>query len=201
MNFLQAPLPALLLLCSLWGLLHSWLASQGFKAWVQRLAGEAAFNRFYRLSYNLFAATSLLPILLALWLAPGAPLYTFTPPWDILSGLGQGLAAAALLVGVMQTDPWAFIGLKQLSGEKENPNLVTTGLYAWVRHPLYSAGLIFLWLTPSMTVNRLAVWFIFSLYLFIGAWFEERKLQHHFGAAYAAYRAQTPMFLPRPPHK
>jgi len=197
----NATLTGLLILCAVWGLVHSILAARGFKAWLQAIAGPAAFQRFYRLGYNLFAAASLLPILLALWLAPGAMLYAFPAPWDLFAGLGQGLAAAALIVGVMQTDPWAFAGLRQLNGQPEAPTLVTSGLYAWVRHPLYSAGLLFLWLTPSMTVNRLAVWSVFSLYLLIGAWFEERKLRLEFGVSYEEYRRRTPMFLPRPPQK
>lgn len=186
----------LLAASGLWGFVHSALASHGFKAWARRRAGADAFERLYRFSYNLFSAASFFPILAALAIFPDQPLYTVPAPWVYLTSIGQGLAAMALIAGVMQTDPWAFAGLKQLGGGQESAALVTSGLYAWVRHPLYSAGLVFLWLTPQMTVNRLAVWSILSAYLFIGAWFEERKLRRDFGESYAQYQSQTPMFLP-----
>jgi protein-S-isoprenylcysteine O-methyltransferase Ste14 len=35
-----------------------------------------------------------------------------------------------------------------------------------------------------------------SLYLYIGALFEERKLLREFGEAYHNYQQNTPMFLP-----
>ncbi len=179
-----------------WGFVHSALASHGFKAWARRLAGEDAFRRLYRFSYNLFSVASFFPILAALSVLPDQTLYTIPAPWIYLTSVLQGLAAMALIASVMQTDPWAFAGLKQLGGGQESAALVTSGLYAWVRHPLYSAGLVFIWLTPQMTVNRLTLWSILSAYILIGAWFEERKLRRDFGDSYAQYQAQTPMLIP-----
>jgi len=74
--------------------------------------------------------------------------------------------------------------------------LVVDGLYAHVRHPLYSAGLVFIWLSPEMSVNRLVLWLILSSYIVIGAYFEERKLLTDFGTAYAEYKVRTPMLIP-----
>jgi protein-S-isoprenylcysteine O-methyltransferase Ste14 len=48
-----------------------------------------------------------------------------------------------------------------------------------------------------MTLNRLILWSIFSLYLVIGAYFEEQKLLREFGQEYAEYQAKTPMLIPR----
>ena len=56
--------------------------------------------------------------------------------------------------------------------------LVTSGLYRFVRHPLYTTGLLFLWLTTTMTVSQLNVYVGATIYIFIGAYFEERKLLH-----------------------
>jgi protein-S-isoprenylcysteine O-methyltransferase Ste14 len=102
----------------------------------------------------------------------------------------------ALVAGVMQTGVWEFAGLSQLGGASESAKLTTDGLYTYVRHPLYTAGLVFLWLTPEMTVNRLALWIVLSLYFVIGAYFEERKLLRDFGQAYADYKARVPMLIP-----
>jgi protein-S-isoprenylcysteine O-methyltransferase Ste14 len=35
-----------------------------------------------------------------------------------------------------------------------------------------------------------------TVYIFVGAGFEERRLLSEFGADYASYRSQTPMILP-----
>ncbi|NCP88374.1 MAG: hypothetical protein CO094_08175 [Anaerolineae bacterium CG_4_9_14_3_um_filter_57_17] len=186
----------LIIASTLWGVVHSALASHGFKAWVGRLAGAAAFRRLYRFSYNLFSIASFFPILAALTVLPDQTLYAIPAPWVYFTSVLQGLAAMTLIAGVMQTDPWDFAGLKQLGGGAESATLITSGLYAWVRHPLYSAGLVFIWLTPQMTVNRLTLWSILSIYILIGAWFEERKLRRDFGEDYAQYQAKTPMFIP-----
>jgi protein-S-isoprenylcysteine O-methyltransferase Ste14 len=65
-----------------------------------------------------------------------------------------------------------------------------------VRHPLYTAGLVFIWLAPVMTWNSLVFNLGLSLYLVIGALFEERKLVHQYGQAYLDYKSRTPMLIP-----
>jgi protein-S-isoprenylcysteine O-methyltransferase Ste14 len=69
-------------------------------------------------------------------------------------------------------------------------------LYRWVRHPLYLWGLVFIWLTPQMTVNRLALVVGFSVYLYIGTFFEERRLVEEFGDDYREYQRQVPRLIP-----
>lgn len=183
----------------LWGLVHSILASHGFKHLVRQTVGSAAYFQLYRFSYNMFSVASLFPILLMLMEFPDQPLYAIPLPWVYLTSIIQGLAVIALIVGVMQTGPLEFAGLAQLSpsyGDSKPAELVTGGLYAYVRHPLYTAGLIFIWFSPEMTVNRLALWSFFTIYIIIGALFEERKLLKDFGSVYGEYKAKTPMLIP-----
>lgn len=184
----------------LWGGVHSWLASHTFKHWVRQAVGAETFFRLYRFAYNLFSVASLFPILAMLLTFPDQVVYSVPAPWLYLLTVLQGLAAIALIAGVMQTGPLEFAGLAQLApsyGDSKPAELVTSGLYAYVRHPLYTAGLVFIWAAPEMTVNRLVLWLVFSLYLVIGAWFEERKLLRDFGSAYAEYQARTPMLIPK----
>jgi len=189
----------LFLLVLWWGALHSFLASLMVKQAVSRLLGEKA-TRFYRLGYNVFAGLTFLPVLALLFSLPDRVLYRVPLPWAALMGLGMFLACVILVVGVLQTDVWEFLGLRQVfkPSHPDAPpaSLVTDGLYRYVRHPLYTAGLAFLWLMPVMTANLLAVNLSLTIYIFIGAIFEERKLHREFGEAYASYAAQTPMFLP-----
>ncbi len=80
--------------------------------------------------------------------------------------------------------------------ETAQGHLVITGVYRHVRHPLYSAGIVFIWLLPVMTVNVLAINIALTLYVLVGAYFEERKLRSKFGQEYIDYAAVTPMFIP-----
>jgi methanethiol S-methyltransferase len=107
----------------------------------------------------------------------------------------------------MQTDIWDFIGLRQLEGpvertamddylEPRRNKLVTKGLYSYIRHPLYTAGLVLIWAIPVMTVNLLVINTTMTVYIIIGAIFEEAKLRREFGQVYSDYASVTPMFIP-----
>jgi len=180
----------ILLSLAIWGVVHSFLASQ---------LAKDLFNmgRMYRLGYNLFAGVSFLPILYLSATLPDKPLYQIPAPWSYLMFAGQGLSAVFLLVALLQTDPLSFIGLRQLFEEKESPSVLTTsGPYKLVRHPLYTFSLLFIWLMPAMSLNSLTLYIGATLYIFIGAYFEERKLLREFGETYAEYRRKTPFIIP-----
>ena len=180
-----------------YGALHSWLASLGIKARLRARYGETA-DRFYRIVYNLFAILTLLPVLILPVALVDKEIYRIPFPWVILSLLGQVLAVLILLAGVLQTGVLSFLGVCQFircEGEEEH-SLVVSGLYKWVRHPLYSAGLVFVWLMPAMSWNLLALNIGITTYIIMGAVLEERKLVIEYGVQYEAYRRQTPMLIP-----
>ena len=183
----------------LWGVVHSLLASHSVKTVLRRIAGGLAFDRLYRFSYNIFALCSFYPIAIMLYTFPDRPLYSIPSPWIYLTVIVQAIAAIVLISAVVQTGPAEFIGWEQLSGtgESKPPVLMTDGWYAYVRHPLYAGILVFGWLIPEMTVNRLALLIVFTLYIMVGAWFEERKLLKDFAPAYAEYKARVPMLIPK----
>ncbi|RMF49276.1 MAG: isoprenylcysteine carboxylmethyltransferase family protein, partial [Anaerolineae bacterium] len=196
---LSSPLLIFLAL-ALYGLLHSLLAANAAKRGAHRLLGRVTAARLYRLTYTLFAVFSFLPVLYLLWVLPDAPLYHIPQTWVWVCYTVQlaGLALAAWSLAV--TDVWAFIGLRQLMARQPEggvERLTVDGPYAWVRHPMYTGTLLFLWAAPAMTVNRLAFVLGITLYFIIGGYFEERKLLAQFGEDYAAYRRRTPMLLPR----
>ena len=184
-----------------WGVVHSVLASHGAKDAIRRISGEIAFARLYRFSYNFFALASFFPIVAMLYVYPDQPLYSIPSPWVYLTSVIQGLVIVMLIATLIRTDLFEFIGLKQLheTGLGRPPVLVTDGWYAYVRHPLYVGGIVSIWLISDMSVNRLALCSIFTLYFVIGAYFEERKLLKDFGAEYAEYKARIPMFIPKFP--
>jgi methanethiol S-methyltransferase len=186
----------ILLACALYGALHSLLAAPAAKRLAKRLVGEAAYQRGYRLFYNLVGGLTLLPVLALARLTPDATLYIIPVPWVYATGLLQVLAGLGLVIGVLQTGAFAFIGLSQAIGTPSSDQLVTGGLYRWVRHPLYAFGLALLWLTPLMTWNLLALALGLTGYILVGIQFEERKLAAEFGAQYSEYARRTPMLVP-----
>jgi len=182
----------------LYGLTHSLLAAMGLKRWTRRTFGVGA-ARLYRLLYTLWAVVSFLPVLYLTWSRPDTPLYRIPQPWAQAGYLVQvaGLALGAWSLAV--TDVWAFLGLRQLMSadpEETLERLTVRGPYEWVRHPMYTGTLLFLWGAPAMSLNRLAFAIGVTLYFIIGGYFEERKLLAQFGEAYEAYRRRTPMLLP-----
>jgi protein-S-isoprenylcysteine O-methyltransferase Ste14 len=191
---------ALLILAAVavYGTLHSYLASLTVKAWVERELGETA-GRWYRLFYNVVAAVTLVPVLALSALLPDQKLYVVPFPWGMLNILVQIGAVIGLVVGLLHTGALSFLGFSQLSGGRRGlgmGGLVTRGMYATMRHPLYTFGLLFLWASPSITVNHLAFNLGATGYFVVGAWLEERKLLREFGEAYDSYRKRTPMLIP-----
>lgn len=190
---------AILLATAAYGALHSALASLPAKDAARRLLGPSA-DRFYRLGYNVVGGITLLPLLAFTVWQPGRSLYTVSPPLVYLFLSGQAAALVVIALGLLQTGPAHFLGLRQLvTKTEEPPRLTTGGLYRFVRHPLYTAGFVFLWLTPVMTSTLLTLFVGLSIYLYVGSLFEEERLLREFGAPYRAYQKQVPRLLPRWP--
>lgn len=130
-------------------------------------------------------AAGLAPDRLDLWAAPG---------WVQLVGAAIGVAGLALVVAAQ-----ARMGASWRVGvPEERTGLVTTGLYAWVRHPIYTglfallAALVML--TPAPWTVMGALW-LGSL-LGIQARLEEAHLLRLHGAPFQAWAARTGRFLP-----
>ncbi len=179
-----------------YGLVHSALAARSLKHAIARRWGARGLQ-MHRLAYNAWAGLSFLPLL---WLYVRIPhdrvLYVLPAPWRWLAFGVQGLGLLMALDGLRRIGPAAFLGLAP-----ERAHLTCRGVYAWVRHPLYVGSLLFLWATPVLTLNMLVFYGALTLYLLVGAWWEERKLRADLGPAYDAYRAAVPMWLPRPPRR
>ena len=77
--------------------------------------------------------------------------------------------------------------------------LVTSGPFRWVRHPLYSSALA-LWLGAALgTLNwlLLALWPLLLAAVLSDLPREEGMLRDKFGTAYDAYAARTGRLIPR----
>lgn len=179
-----------------YGLLHSYMASIQFKDWLKAQVGH--WMGLYRLVFNGVGGLTLIPILVMVARLPDRSLYSIPFPWVLATLVLQGLAGLGILVGMLQTGIWSFIGLEQITNPDHNEyeHLTAHGLYRLMRHPLYTLGMVLIWLSPIMSVNILAFNLAATLYLIIGAYFEERKLLRIHGDAYREYQQRTPMFIP-----
>jgi protein-S-isoprenylcysteine O-methyltransferase Ste14 len=81
------------------------------------------------------------------------------------------------------------------------PTLVTTGPYRYARNPMLTGVFIFL-VGLGLGLESSSLVLVFTpLFVSFNAWelksIEEPELVRRLGDEYVAYRAQTPMFLPR----
>jgi protein-S-isoprenylcysteine O-methyltransferase Ste14 len=81
--------------------------------------------------------------------------------------------------------------------QKAEPELVTSGPYRFVRHPIYS-GLLAGLLGTVLATNLigLIVAAVLGAYFYYSAFVEEKNLTATFPTAYPAYRASTRMLIP-----
>jgi protein-S-isoprenylcysteine O-methyltransferase Ste14 len=81
--------------------------------------------------------------------------------------------------------------------QKKEPELVTSGPYHRVRHPIYS-GILLAMLGTSLATNIywLIAFGVVGLYFIYSARVEERLLSTSFPTTYPSYRAKTKMLVP-----
>ena len=184
-----------------WCALHSGLIAPGVTRWFRGHLGE--YYAFFRLGYNLLALLTLVPLLLWSEAMPYPPFLVWRWPYTVLAGV-LWLAAAVLAVGGLRTYALGeFGGLTQIrrwregQGDDTEPRALSRGgILGVVRHPWYLAGLIVLW-TRNLAPQDLVTSVLLSVYLVLGAHWEERKLITEFGEVYRHYQRQVPMLLPR----
>ncbi len=114
----------------------------------------------------------------------------------VVGALGLVILAAGLALAV-----WARVHLGRNWGmpmsEKAEPELVTSGPYRLVRHPIY-AGIIAGMIGTALVTNLLGLVIaaILGGYFYYSASVEEKNLIRTFPNTYPAYRAQTKMLIP-----
>ena len=130
----------------------------------------------------------------------------FSPPvWPIaalerLHGAGVVIAVAGLVLsGVAAWQLRAADSFTSMPTPREDAQLLSTGMYGRVRHPIYSCLLLSA-LGVAMAMSSVLHALLFGvLWLFFNAKaaHEEAKLAEKF-ADYAQYAARTPRFIPLP---
>ncbi len=104
-----------------------------------------------------------------------------------------------LLGGLLIFFGWQRIYRQYWSKEKGDGQLVTTGIYRYIRHPQYTG---FLLITLGMLCEWATLPMLVMYPILVGLYYrlakrEETDMRAEFGPGYDAYRARTGMFLPR----
>ncbi|HVO86737.1 MAG TPA: isoprenylcysteine carboxylmethyltransferase family protein [Candidatus Binatia bacterium] len=81
--------------------------------------------------------------------------------------------------------------------KKQAPELVTSGPYSYIRHPIYT-GILLMVLGSFLIVNMywLIVFIIASVYFIYSAFAEEKLMMQQFPKVYPSYKAKTKMLIP-----
>jgi protein-S-isoprenylcysteine O-methyltransferase Ste14 len=185
-------------LLGVFALQHSVMARPGFKRWWTRIVPSEAERSVYVLASSLAMIA-----LFAVWQPLPSVVYELEQP--VLRAIAWGVCGLGTLTVLYSTfliDHFDLFGLRQswlaLRGHAYTSRpFRTPSLYNYVRHPLYVGWLLFFWGTPVMTVGHLLLAVGTTGYMLVAIVFEERDLLQHFGADYRAWRARTPLFIPR----
>jgi len=114
----------------------------------------------------------------------------------------QALTFPLLLVGTI-----LFLGLSVYLISKSHkavleqvpdpPKLVDSGVYAWVRHPMYLGTLLFClaFLFISVSLISIIIWIVFFMFYDRMATYEEKSLIEILGEPYTAYQKRVSKWL------
>ncbi|MHA2621776.1 MAG: methyltransferase family protein [bacterium JZ-2024 1] len=134
--------------------------------------------------------------LLVVWASLAVP-----PTIPLDRSLAKSLGIAIVALG-MSLVVWSVVHIGPgvtVSVRPRSPRLVTTGPYAFVRHPIYLGFTIALLGTAIIGRSLpgiLLLGFAFSPVEVWRAMLEERFLAEKFGTEWHRYRATTPFFIP-----
>jgi protein-S-isoprenylcysteine O-methyltransferase Ste14 len=122
------------------------------------------------------------------------------PPWPLSV---RALGIIVLTIGIAGL-AWCIALFVRIGRGTPNPiapprTLVTVGPYAWSRNPIalsHAIALIGLSLVVG-SVSAVAVVIVLGIPIHFAMLHEERTLEARFGAAYRAYAASVPRWIPR----
>jgi len=198
-----------LLIFFIFAFIHSITVTRWFKHLCNKLFGDLFMRVWYRALYN---AVSFFTVFIALhfiaqvpdhqlWIAP------LWLQWSLrviqLAGLAFGALAfeyldGAEFMGFKQV--WRYVARREVAGNLEGltqKELVTSGVYGIVRHPLYLAGIVIFTFNPHITVNSLTITALADLYFLFGIFIEERRFLRIFGDQYKEYMKRVPRLIPK----
>ncbi|MDP2366606.1 MAG: methyltransferase [Ignavibacteria bacterium] len=190
-------------LFTLYGFIHSILASEKVKIFFRKLFGKLI--AFYRLGFNVFAVISLY-LIWDLAPHPSLQIYKLPPPYDYLVLLPQFISLIGMIWCLKYICFKEFIGLNQINrylkneySDNELDEIYTfriEGPYKYSRHPIYFFSIIFLLFRAEMNLFYLTMFISVTAYFYIGSYYEEKKMLKLFGDDYRNYQMKVSRIFP-----
>ncbi|MGQ4872045.1 MAG: methyltransferase family protein [Candidatus Thorarchaeota archaeon] len=179
----------------LFGIQHSGMSSHRIKYVIINRWGKETYSRVFTWSSLLIFLVAFLTVDYRIWLRPLFDIGSID--WR-LAIVAVSLTVIGLVVAVRASSVISVSTVADMQSDRQ-PELVTDGIYARIRHPLYLATvLIFLSLIPLYVELHVAVFALaMSVYTVVGAYLEERKLVNVYGPAYIEYRQRAGFILPK----
>ena len=133
-------------------------------------------------------------------------IYTFDLPWHLPShsywavavGVGFLILGFIVLISALRTLKLRRAFGKEIYKPKQECSLITTGIYAYVRNPVYVGCIILFlsWLFVTWFTFFLILTILFFIHFCIVAKWEERELIKRFGDEYLQYKSRVGFFIP-----
>jgi methanethiol S-methyltransferase len=183
-------------LCLAFIIQHSGMVRRSFHRWLARFVPEELGSVVYAISSGIV----LLAVML-FWQGSTRTLWAAEGPLRWLFRAVSGLAVLGFIWtgrSLVSFDPLGTDKVSRLLRRvpPAAARLVVAGPYRWVRHPLYSLSIVLIWSYPELTADRLLFDVLFTVWIIVGAYLEERDLTADFGESYRTYRRRVPMLIP-----
>jgi len=181
-------------------IVHSFLLSSRGRAILNRLAPFGFGKTLATTTYALIASLQLIvlftlwtPTGVVIWRADGAAFVfmtlAFVLSWALL---GKATYDAGLQ---LQSGALGWIALLR-NRVPVFPDMPESGLFKFVRQPIYLAFALILWTTPVWTVDQIFLAGAFTAYCFFAPMLKERRFLQLYGARFKAYRKRVPYWIP-----
>lgn len=186
------------LLSTLFFIQHSAMVRKSFRAWLSFHIAP----HYYAACYAIASGTVLTAVVL-LWQTSDAVLFEIQGPLRWACRAISLLAIAGSMWGIWALKTFDAFGRTAIASavhgkQEQAPEFVVRGPYLWVRHPLYFFTLVLIWSTPVMTSDRLMFNALWTSWIVLGSYLEEKDLVAVFGEQYRRYQKTVPMLLPWP---
>ena len=175
---------------------HSIMVRRGFKHWLGKYMPYIYHNAFYGLT----SAIALL-IVLVFWQKSPTLIASANGIIFWLIRALFFLCLAGFFWGVKSLGSFDALGVKHLmryiSNRPDKPQqIIAKGAYQWSRHPLYLFLIVIIWACPVLTLDRLIFNIMWTFWIVIGTYLEDRDLHREFGSQYLEYSSRVPMLIP-----
>lgn len=185
-------------LVAAWGFIHTGMARDGFKNWLTRWIPEPAERPTYVLVAGITSC-----LLVGLWQPIPSVIWSTDNQIAVIALWSVFVFGWVYLLGAtFAINHFDLFGLRQVYMHYRNlprPPLEFTqrAMYRITRHPIQTGILIGIWATPEMLATQLVLSIGFTVYIFIGLWFEEKDLLKEIGEPYEQYRNETGAVFPK----